>query len=253
MYRLIDSHAHLEELEDLGPAIDRARQKGVAAIVAVGSEYESNSRVLEIAARYAGFVYPALGLHPGILNRMTSPLEAQLKFIEDHLNKAVAIGEVGLDYHKRALSGISKDHQHQVFRTLLALGHRHSRPVIIHSRYAWRDSFTLTRESGVKQAVFHWYTGPSNVLKDILDAGYFVSATLATEYHAEHRRAVKEAPLERLLLETDCPVVYQGHRSEPADVTRSLQAAADIKGLPADVVAGKTTQNAISLFGIAGS
>jgi TatD DNase family protein len=59
---------------------------------------------------------------------------------------------------------------------------------------------------------------------------------------------VKEAPLEKLLLETDCPVVYQGHRSEPADVTRSLQAVADLKGMPPDVVAPKTTQNAMSLF-----
>ena len=88
------------------------------------------------------------------------------------------------------------------------------------------------------------------MLKEILDAGYFVSATIATEYHAEHRRAVQEAPLDRLLLETDCPVVYQGHRSEPADVTRSLRAAADIKGLPVDVVAERTTQNAMSFFGI---
>jgi TatD DNase family protein len=133
---------------------------------------------------------------------------------------------------------------------LLSLGQRYRKPVVIHSRYAWRDSLALTKRAGVELAVFHWYTGPSNVLKEILDAGYFVSATIATEYHAEHRRAVKEAPLERLLLETDCPVVYQGHRSEPADVTRSLQAASDIKGLPPGVVAEKTTQNARLLFGI---
>ena len=251
MYRLIDSHAHLEELEDLDSAIDRAKQNGVVAIVAVGSDYESNNRVLEIAGKYRGFVYPALGLHPGLLHQATSPLERQIQFLEDHLDQAVAIGEVGLDYHKRALSGTSKDRQHIVFSMLLSLGQKHRKPVVIHSRYAWRDSFTLAKGAGVELAVFHWYTGPSNVLKDILDAGYFVSATLAAEYHAEHRRAVKEAPLERLLLETDCPVVYQGHRSEPADVTRSLQAAADIKGLPAGVVAEKTSENAMLLFGLA--
>jgi TatD DNase family protein len=251
LYRVIDSHAHLEELEDLDSAIDRAKQNSVVAIVAVGSDYESNHRVLEIAGKYRGFVYPALGLHPGLLNKVASSLERQLQFIEDHLDQAVAIGEVGLDYHKRALTGISKEHQHRVFKTLLALGHKHHKPVVIHSRYAWKDSFALTKAAGVNLAVFHWYTGPGNVLRDILDAGYFVSATIATEYHADHRRAVKEAPLERLLLETDCPVAYQGHRSEPADVTRSLQAAADIKGLPPDLVAEKTTQNARLLFGIA--
>jgi len=251
LYRLIDSHAHLEELDDLDSIIDRARQNGVIAIVAVGSDYESNNRVMEIAGKHHGFVYPALGLHPGLLHQPAESLERQLQFIKDHMDQAVAIGEVGLDYHKRVLSGTSKDYQHRVFSVLLALGQQHRKPVIIHSRYAWRDSFTLTKEAGVELAVFHWYTGPSNVLREILDAGYFVSATLAAEYHAEHRRAVKEAPLEKLLLETDCPVVYQGHRSEPADVTRSLQASADIKGLPPEVVAERTTQNSRLLFGIA--
>ena len=248
LHRLIDSHAHLEELTDLDSAIERARQSGVVAIVAVGSDSRSNTRVLEIAAMYPGFVYPALGLHPGLLHQAESSLERQVQFIEDHLGEAVAIGEVGLDYHKRVLSSTSRDRQHSVFGMLLSLAKKHGKPVIIHSRYAWKDSCAITKASGVELAVFHWYTGPSSVLKEILDSGYFVSATLAAEYHAEHRRAVKEAPLEKLLLETDCPVVYQGHRSEPADVTRSLQAVADLKGLPPDVVALKTTQNAMSLF-----
>lgn len=252
MYQLVDSHAHLEELEDLDPAIERAREAGVVAIVAVGSEYRSNNQVLEIAAKHHGFVRPALGLHPGLLPQAASSLEQELQFIEDHLPHAVAIGEVGLDYHKRVLSVSSKERQHAVFGTLLSLGKRHRKPIIIHSRYAWRDSFALTKEAGVELAVFHWYTGPSNVLSEILDAGYFVSATLAAEYHAEHRRAVKEAPMEKLLLETDCPVVYRGHRSEPADVARSLLATAELKGLPTDLVAETTTQNAMSLFDLPG-
>ena len=250
LHRLIDSHAHLEELTDLDSAIERARQSGVVAIVAVGSDSRSNTRVLEIAAMYPGFVYPALGLHPGLLHQAESSLERQVQFIEDHLGEAVAIGEVGLDYHKRVLTSTGKDRQHSAFGMLLSIAKKHKKPVIIHSRYAWKDSCALSIGAGVNLAVFHWYTGPSNVLREILDAGYFVSATLAAEYHAEHRRAVNEAPLDRLLLETDCPVVYQGHRSEPADVTRSLMAAADLKGLPPDVVAQKTTQNAMSLFGL---
>jgi TatD DNase family protein len=248
LYHLIDSHAHLEELADLDSAIERAKENGVVAIVAVGSEYESNNRVLEVAAKYPSFVYPALGLHPGLLHQAPPSLERELRFMEDHLGEAVAIGEVGLDYHKRVLSIAAKDRQHGVFGMLLSLGKKHGKPVIIHSRYAWRDSCALTKAAGVDLAVFHWYTGPSNVLREILDAGYFVSATIATEYHAEHRRAVKETPLDRLLLETDCPVMYQGHRSEPADVVRSLQAAAAIKDLPADAVAETTTRNAVSLF-----
>ncbi|MDH4209418.1 MAG: TatD family hydrolase [Anaerolineae bacterium] len=246
-YRLIDSHAHLEELEDLPSVLERARESGVAAIVAVGSDPASNRRVLELAATYRGFVYPALGLHPGLLNGST-PLDDHIRTIEDSLSEAVAIGEVGLDYHKRVLGVGGKDLQHRAFGAVLNLAKRYAKPVIVHSRYAWRDSFALASVAGVDRAVFHWYTGPTSVLKDILDRGYFVSATPAVEYHAEHRRTVKEAPLESLLLETDCPVVYQGQRSEPADVGRVLRTVADMKGLSLETVAGKTTANARCLF-----
>lgn len=252
MYRLIDSHAHLEELEDLDSAIERARQSGVVAIVAVGSDYESNSQVLEIAERYRSLVYPALGLHPGRLDKVIPSLERHLQFIEDNLADAVAIGEVGLDYHKRVISLSGKELQKEVFGSILALARRHGKPVIIHSRYAWRDSFTLAQEAGVQEAIFHWYTGPTNVLGDILSQGYFISATLAAEYHAEHRRAIKEAPLPNLLLETDSPVVYRGHQAEPADVSRALQATAELKGLSPEIIADKTTENALKLYRIQG-
>ena len=250
MCRLVDSHAHLEELGDLGSAIERAKQSGVVAIVAVGSDYESNHQVLEIAGKYQGFVHPALGLHPGRLNEDLLSLERHLQFIEDNLSVAVAVGEVGLDYHKRVVGAAGKDLQQKVLGTILALAKRCGKPAIIHSRYAWRDSFELTKKASLENAVFHWYTGPTNVLREILEQGYFVSATLAVEYHAEHRRAVKEVPLENLLLETDCPVVYQGHQAEPADVSRALQATAEMKGLSPDFVAEKTTGNALRLFRI---
>ena len=250
MCRLVDSHAHLEELGDLGSAIERAKQSGVVAIVAVGSDYESNHQVLEIAGRYQGFVHPALGLHPGRLNEDLLSLERHLQFIEDNLSVAVAVGEVGLDYHKRVVGAAGKDLQQKVLGTILALAKRCGKPAIIHSRYAWRDSFELTKKASLEKAIFHWYTGPTNVLREILEQGYFVSATLAVEYHAEHRRAVKEVPLENLLLETDCPVVYQGHQAEPADVSRALQATAEMKGLSPDFVAEKTTENALRLFRI---
>lgn len=86
----------------------------------------------------------------------------------------------------------------------------------------------------MKDAVFHWFTGFSQVLRDVLEAGYFVSATPAAEYHEEHRRAIKEAPLGRLLLETNCPVNYDGdirYTSQPADILRILKVVAAIKGV----------------------
>ena len=103
--------------------------------------------------------------------------------------------------------------------------------------------------------MFHWYTGTSSVLRDIVSQGYFISATPAVEYHEEHRRAVKEIPLERMLLETDAPVVYGRGRefeyeSSPADVVRSLRGAAGLKGMSEAQLAEVTTENAMRFFGL---
>jgi len=250
IHPLIDSHAHLEELEQLDSAIERAKERGVVAIVAVGSDYQSNNQVLEIAEKYRDLVYPAIGFHPGSLAEAISSLERDFQFVEDNMERVVALGEVGLDYHKELIKLSGKDLQKEVFGSILALARRYNKPVIVHSRYAWRDSFTLVKEAEVEKAVFHWYTGPTNVLKDILSQGYFVSATLAAEYHEEHRRAIKEAELESLLLETDSPVKYRGHQAEPADVVRVLISVAELKGLPPQMVANKTTENAMRLYGI---
>jgi TatD DNase family protein len=250
IYRLVDSHAHLEEMEDLDSAIERARQSGVVAIVAVGSDYETNNQVLEIAGKYGSLVYPALGFHPWKLEPDASSIERNLQFIEDNIKNAVAIGEVGLDYKKDLIKKANKDLQKEVLKSVLALAKRYDKAVAFHSRYAWRDSFNLVKESQVEKVVFHWYAGPLNVLKDILRGGYFVSATLAVEYHEEHRRVLKESTLENLLLETDSPVIYRGHRAEPADVARVLNSVAEFKGLPPDIIASKTTENALRFYGI---
>ncbi len=257
MYRLIDSHAHLEELENLELAVEKAKQAGIIAIIAVGSDYESNQRVLEISEKYKSFVYPALGLHPWELGRMQAEeVDQNLRFIEQNISRVVGIGEIGLDYDKRVRAVAEKERQKGLFKEVLKIARQYEKPAIIHSRYAWKDSFDLTREAKIKKAVFHWYTGLSSVLREIVAEGYFISATPAAEYHEEHRRAIKEAPSEKLLLETDSPVEYgRGARysSEPADVLRSLSAVAELKGMDKSTVATQTTQNAMELFGLTSS
>ena len=252
MYKLIDTHAHLDELENLDLILEEAKESGIIAVVAVGSDYQSNVKILEISQRYSSFVYPALGLHPWQLaNLGASQLDDNLQFIERNIAAAVAIGEIGLDYDKRLVKTASKELQRDVLRRLLDLARRYAKPAIIHSRYAWKDSFQSVQDAGVDKAVFHWFTGFSSVLRDIITSGYFISAAPAAEYHEEHRRAVKETPLDRLLLETDCPVTYGRevkYKSKPADVVRSLKAAAQLKGMDEAAIAEQTTRNAIKFF-----
>jgi len=255
--KVVDTHAHLESLGDLEKDVHEAREEGVVAIVAVGSDYDSSSRVLDMAAKYPRFVFPALGLHPWELGKAgTEGVDKILKLIEDQKEAIVAVGEVGLDYDKRVRAIAEKSRQQAVLKEFLALARRLDKPVSLHSRYSWKDCFDLVQSAGLDKVVFHWFTGFSSVLDSILKAGYFVSCTPAAEYHSEHRRAIREAPMAQLLLETDAPVSYgrdSRYQSAPKDVLRSLNAAAELKGVDRDLVAEKTTENALKLFGIPGS
>ena len=255
VYRLVDSHVHLDEIEDVERAIHEAKQVGVIALIAVGQDYESNLKVLELSEKYRGLVYPALGLHPWNLGNMSAEeITLNMKLIEDTIERIVGVGEVGLDYHKRVKVKADKGQQREAFEAVLELAKNYDKPVSVHSRYAWKDCFDLVKAAGVRKAVFHWYTGFSSVLREIIDEGYYISATPAGEYHEEHRRAIKEIPLERLLLETDSPVSYgkeERYQSQPADVMRSLGAVAQLKGLERGIIAEQTTENAIQVFGLA--
>jgi len=253
VYQLVDTHAHLDEIDNLDQTVTGARSAGVVAIIAVGSDYESNQKVLHLAHAYPGFVYPALGWHPGQLK--SSEIDRNLEFIEAHIGDAVGIGEIGLDYHKRVRAGADKDLQKHVLGEILKIGKAYQKPVIIHSRYAWRDALNLVEEAEIKNAVFHWYTGTSSVLRDIVKQGYYISATPAVEYHEEHRRAVRETPLDRLLLETDSPVVYRRgsefeYESRPVDLLRALRGVAKLRGMDEAEIAAKTTANALRLFNL---
>ena len=252
--KIVDSHVHLDEIEDLERCVEDAKRAGLVALIAVGQEYESNLRVLEIAEKYGNFIYPALGLHPYSLGNMgDAEIDRNLRFIEENIARAAGIGEIGLDYHKKVKSSVGKERQKEVFEAVLDLARRYDKAVSVHSRYAWKDGFDLVKKSGVKKAVFHWYTGFSSVLREIIAGGYFISATPAAEYHEEHKRAIREAPLTNLLLESDAPVSYgkeTKYESRPSDTVRALRAVAQLKRLDENNVARETTANAMRLFNI---
>ncbi len=256
MYKLIDTHAHLDEVDNFADAVERAREAGIIAIVAVGVDYASNNRVLELAAIYPSLVFPALGCHPQNLGETSSEIEHNLKFIADNISLAVAVGEIGLDYHKKVRDRASKELQHRVLTDVLAIAGDSRKPVSLHSRYAWRDCLKIVAGSGISKAVFHWYSGPLSLLSEIHTAGYFTSATPAVAYGAEHADAIRNTPEEKLMLETDTPVVYHRNTalqfaSEPADVAnRVLEKVAGILNMDSESVAALTTENAIRFFNL---
>jgi len=241
---LVDGHAHLEELDDLPTSLQGAKEAGVIGIIGVGMDVESNKKVLQIAEANTQYVYPALGYHPWQIKEEET--EANLSFIRDHVGKGVALGEIGLDYRIK----VRKDLQWEVFGKLLDIARESNRPVILHSRYSHKRTFEMVKEKKIEKAVFHWYSGSVVLLDEILTKGYFISATPALLYSPPHQEAIRRAPIEKILLETDTPVSYQGRAARPKDVLVSLEEVARLKNLDRWTVAEQTTANASRFFGI---
>ena len=239
---LIDGHAHLESLQDTDSAVIRARTAGVRSIIAVGMDLASNLHTLELARKFPETVYPAVGYHPWSI--LPEKIEENIDFIEKQLPRCIALGEVGLDYKVK----IKKPIQWQVFERVLGLANQHAKPVIVHSRFSHQRCHRMVAAAGVSRAVFHWYSGPLDLLEQILADGFHVSATPALAYSQYHRAAIQAAPLNRILVETDCPVAYQGRTSEPANLIDTLEALSELKGLDLDEVASVTADNTRRFF-----
>jgi TatD DNase family protein len=251
--KLIDTHAHLEDVEHLDEALARAEESGIDAVVTMGADSKSNSWALNESTKHErpGLkIFRALGIHPSLVD--ASKVDDDVQFVEDNADRVVAVGEIGLDYWYKA---VRKDEEKRAlqritFARLLEVARKHGKPVSIHSRGAWTDCVNMTVEAGVKKAVFHWFTGSQDDLKKLLDSGYYVSASPAAAYSKEHRAIVEYAPLERILLETDSPVSYKGEAANPSFVLKALAAVAELKKERQEKVAEATTENAETVFGI---
>jgi TatD DNase family protein len=241
---MIDTHAHLNEVEDIDRAILRAKDAGIQAIVAVGMDLFSNRTTLDLARQFPGMVHPAIGYHPWSINQ--DNMEENLQFIEKNLASCIALGEVGIDYKVK----VKKPVQWEIFSELLSLALVYNRPVIVHSRFSHKRSHQMVKNAGIEKCVFHWYSGPLDILEKIIEDGYYVSATPALAYSPPHQAAIRTAPMERILVETDSPVEYQGKISEPADLTVTIGELARLKGMDFEEVRFITSNNAKLFFGI---
>ncbi|MDP2899508.1 MAG: TatD family hydrolase [Candidatus Bathyarchaeota archaeon] len=248
----LDTHAHLADLPDVDAVIQRAKAAGLSGIVAVSATAATCEGTLRLQGSHEGFVHAALGVHP--TEFFDQDLEAALALIGANSGRCVAVGEIGLDYWHRLVrkDGAQRGRQTEFYVAQLRLARELDLPVSIHSRGAWGDCLSLALQHGPGRGVFHWYSGPPDVLARVLDSGYYVSCTPALEGSPELRAAMERAPLERILVETDSPVWIksQGRASEPADVLLTLRHLADLKGLPLGDVEAATTGNAETLFNL---
>ena len=254
MIKLTDTHSHYdsEAFEvDRYRLLDRLFAESVNKIVSVGCACESWQPVLQLAERYDN-LYAALGVHPEDIYALPEDYLQQLEELAKH-SKVKAIGEMGLDYHYESYD---RELQIKVFREQLQLADKLSMPIIIHSRDATADTLEILHDLSPKKAVMHCFSGSAETAREILSLGLYISFTGVITFK-NARRAVEacaEVPLDRLMLETDCPymapVPCRGQRCDSSMIRFTAEKIGEIKGLTADEIIRICNENADRFFDI---
>ncbi|WP_078429498.1 TatD family hydrolase [Alkalihalobacterium alkalinitrilicum] len=253
---LFDTHVHLnaEQFEeDRAEVIKRAQEEGVEYMVVVGFDEKTIRGALEIAEENKK-IYAAVGWHPVDAIEMTDQHLHWLEELASH-PKVVALGEMGLDYH---WDKSPKDIQKDVFRKQIRLAKKVNLPIIIHNREASQDIVDILKEeeAGKVGGIMHCFSGSVEIAKACLEMNFHISfgGPVTFKNAKKPKEVAVEVPLDRLLIETDCPYLsphpYRGKRNEPAYVSLVAQQIADLKGMSLEQLAKQTTENAKKLFNI---
>lgn len=255
---LFDTHTHLDDArynEDREAVIARAREAGVEAFLTIGCDL-TTSRAAVALADHHPFIYASVGVHPHEVKHIQSDWYDEFRRFAKN-QRVVAYGEIGLDYH---YNHSSPKEQRDRFREQIQLARELKLPVIIHSREAQEDTITILKEERASEigGVFHCFSGDAWLAKEALDLGFYLSFSgiLTFRNATALREIAKETPLDRVLIETDCPyltpVPYRGKRNEPSYVSQVAQQLASIHGpaLSLEQIGRQTSDNAKTLFKI---
>ncbi len=263
MYSIFDTHAHYTSHQfddDRHTLLGELPGRGVVGVVDCGTDYDSSRACLALAEQYP-YLYAALGIHPESIieedastnTRFGGDWAAELAAIRplfDH-PKAVAVGECGLDYHWP----IPKEAQLALFEAHLKLALELDKPIIVHDRQAHADVYALLKQYKPK-GVVHCFSGSAEDALILAEQGMYIGFGGALTFKGA-KRAVKAAaalPLERILLETDCPYMApepcRGRRCDSGLIAHTGKFLAEVRGVAPDVIFAATTENAKRLFGV---
>ncbi|HJN18611.1 MAG TPA: TatD family hydrolase [Armatimonadota bacterium] len=252
--QLIDTHAHLNANAykgDRSAVVQRAADAGVGVIINVGYSLETSRSAIELADRHEN-LYATAGLHPHDASECSEALIDELRELCSH-PKVVAVGETGLDFY-RDLS--PRDEQADAFRAVIRLAHEVNLPLVVHDREAHEAVFETLEAERLPPAgaVLHCYSAGTAYLKRAMDLGLHIGIDGPVTYSKanELREVAKSVPLERLLIETDCPwLTPKGHgrdQNEPAFLVDVAARIAQERGMSIDELADATSANARRLF-----
>lgn len=248
-----DTHVHLNSKELYGnheEFIQNALDNNVTNMVVVGYDLESSKKAVELANNY-DFIYAAVAIGPNdCLHTTTKEIDILDKYLKDP--NVVAVGETGLDYY---WDDVPSEKQQEVFQMHIDLAKKYNKPLVIHCRDAYEDTYQMLKRNG-HRGIMHCYSGSVEMAKRFIKIGFYIS--LAGPVTFKNARVPKDVAanieIDYLLIETDCPYLtphpFRGKLNEPANVVYIAQEIAKLKNMEIENVASKTTFNAKSIFGI---
>ncbi|MCL2386270.1 MAG: TatD family hydrolase [Defluviitaleaceae bacterium] len=254
MSKIIDTHAHYDNerfKQDRHEIIKALQSNNVETIINVGCDLKTSKASVKLADTYP-HVYATVGAHPHYVKSLTDETIKELQALCEN-KKVVAFGEIGLDFfHNHS----PQDLQRHWFKRLLKLTHKLNLPAVIHSRDANEEVFTTIESSPVRKGVIHAFSGDATLAKAYVELGFHIGigGVITFDKTDTLKQAVAAIPLDRLLLETDCPyltpVPHRGQRNESAHLQYVSQTIAKIKNETPETINTQTSDNAKKLFGI---
>ena len=252
---LFDTHAHMDDRafdDDRGELLSRLPEAGIGLLMNPGCSLASSRAACALAKEY-DYIYAAVGSHPDAAAEVSPEvLEAYRALVREN-PKVKAIGEIGLDYH---YEDVPREIQKKAFRAQMALAAEMNLPVIVHEREAHADGMAIVREFPTVTGVFHCYSGSPEMAKELVSLGWYIGFTGVLTFK-NARKALEVAsslPLDRIVLETDCPYMspepFRGKRNDPGKLYRMAQALAALRGLSEEAVQGITLENGRRLYRI---
>ena len=252
---LFDTHAHMDDRafdEDREALLSRLPEEGIGLLMNPGCSLASSRAACALAGNY-DYIYAAVGSHPDAAAEVCPEVLEQYRVLIRENPKVRAIGEIGLDYH---YEDIPREIQKEAFRAQMALAAELNLPVIVHEREAHGDGMAIVREFPTVTGVFHCYSGSLEMARELISLGWYIGFTGVLTFK-NARKALEVAaalPLERIVLETDCPYMspepFRGKRNDPGKLYRMAQALAALRGLSEEAVHRVTLENGRRLYRI---
>ena len=251
---LFDTHAHLNDEafdKDREELIEGLAEKGVGFVMNAGCSLASSKECIALAEKYP-FLYASVGSHPDSADEVCDEVLEQYLEMSRH-PKVKAIGEIGLDYY---YENFDREVQLRAFQMQMELARQADLPVIVHERDAHGDGMDMVRKFPEIGGVFHCYSGSPEMAQQLVERGWYIGFTGVLTFK-NARKAVETAasiPLERIVLETDCPYMspepFRGRRNDPGRLIHMAEKLAEIRNLPVEEIIRITTENAKRLYRI---